>query len=128
KSRTFRWSSDFNISFNDNKVLALAEGETSLLTLPPVRLPGNYTEFLYMSRVGYPASVFYGLIWHGVYQQSDFDATGNLRLEIPTNGNNRDVIQPGDIKYRGISRHGIVNELDYTAIGRTIPIHMGGFN
>lgn len=129
KNRNFNWSSDFNISFNDNKVLALTDGETSFLTTPPIELSGEYSSvFLYMSKVGYPASVFYGLKWDGVYQQDDFDAAGNLRSEMPTNGAARNAIQPGDIKYRDINGDGVVDHSDYVMLGRTIPIHSGGFN
>src|SRR5690606_12296963 len=93
KSRNFSWSTDFNISFNDNKVLALTDGETGFLTTAPLILSGNYrSAFLYMSKVGYPASVFYGLKWDGIYQQDDFDEAGNLKPEIPTNGDERSAI------------------------------------
>src|SRR5690606_27117079 len=79
-------------------------------------------------RVGYPASVFYGVIWDGVYQYSDFDEMGNLKPEAPSNGMDRNLIQPGDIKYKDINGDGIVNEMDNAIIGRAIPLNVGGFN
>lgn len=127
KAKDFQWSSDFNISFNDNKVLSLTEGETSFLSR--VSWTGSYnTSSLYMTRVGYPATAFYGVAWDGVYQYSDFDDAGNLKPEVPSNGMERDQIQPGDIKYKDINGDGIVNEMDNIIIGRAIPIHVGGLN
>src|SRR5690606_22268473 len=127
KAKDFQWSSDFNISFNDNKVLSLTEGETSFLSR--VSWTGSYnTSSLYMTRVGYPATALYGVAWDGVYQYSDFDNAGNLRPEVPSNGMERDQIQPGDIKYKDINGDGIVNEMDNIIIGRAIPIHVGGLN
>ena len=45
-----------------------------------------------------------------------------------TNGNERSVIQPGDIKYRDLNGDGVVNTYDQTIIGRGQPLHTGGFN
>ncbi|NGM90793.1 TonB-dependent receptor, partial [Parapusillimonas sp. SGNA-6] len=128
RTRNFTWTSDFNISFNDNKILSLTDGETSFLSRPDNWAGEFNANFLYLSKVGYPASVFYGVVWDGVYQYSDFDEVGNLNPDVPDNGMGRDVIQPGDIKYKDLNGDGIVNAMDYTTIGRAIPIHGGGFN
>jgi TonB-dependent starch-binding outer membrane protein SusC len=128
KKSNFSWESSFNISFNRNKVLSLNSGQNELLT--KVAWDGNYPNPLYRASVGGPAAEFYGLIWDGVYQYSDFDLVSGkyvLKPEIPTNGNPRANIYPGDIKYRDINTDGIINTQDFTTIGRTLPKHTGGF-
>ena len=75
---------------------------------------------------------FDGMQWDGVYGYEDFDvdASGNyvLKNNVPTNGNDRASIQPGDIKYVDQNGDGVVNDQDMVVIGRCEPIHQGGFN
>lgn len=130
-SRAFKWESNFNISFNDNKVLALANNEEFLLTSVGWNGPFN-SAYPYIASVGGPSSAFFGVIWDGVYQYEDFDVLpgGGYRLKshIADNGSIREDIRPGDIKYRDINGDGTVNNKDATVIGRTLPIHTGGFS
>jgi len=123
----FKWNSEFNISFNSNKVLELAENQESFLSKVSWTYDYNST-FSYITKVGGPATAFYGVVWDGIYQQADFDENGKLKAALPTNGNDRNLIQPGDIKYKDVNADGIINEMDYVIIGRPIPIHTGGFN
>ena len=130
KKRNFSWASNFNISFNDNKVLGFNEGQNSLLSV--VNFDLSYNNIAgYISQVGRSIGLFYGLIWDGVYQMDDFEiANGTtyvLKPQIPTNGNARQNIRPGDVKYKDLNGDGIVNASDYTIIGRGLPIHTGGF-
>jgi hypothetical protein len=46
---------------------------------------------------------------------------------VPDNGQPRANIKPGDIKYRDINGDLVVNDKDFTVIGRGLPIHTGGF-
>jgi TonB-linked SusC/RagA family outer membrane protein len=130
RSKTFTWSSSFNISFNRSKVLALTQNQE---TLPAVlNWDSFYKDPLYLARIGQPLGEFYGYIWEGVYQYSDFVKQANggfvLRDDVPANGTARNQIQPGDIRYRDINGDGDVNADDRTIIGRGAPIHIGGFN
>ncbi len=131
KSKNFSWESDFNISFNRNKVLELSEGQESILSTVSWTGDWNAT-YLYMTKIGGPVAAFYGFVWDGVYQYDDFDKladnTYTLKKNVPTNGNNRDVIQPGDIKYRDQNGDGVVNDNDLVVIGNPLPKHTGGFN
>jgi TonB-linked SusC/RagA family outer membrane protein len=131
KTRNFSWISDFNISFNRNKVLALTEGESSLLSTVSFSTDYNGTS-LYLAKVGMPVASFYGVVWDGNYQYEDFDQKSDgsyvLKPTIPTNGNDASTIQPGDIKYVDQNGDGTVNEKDQVIIGRGLPIHFGGFN
>jgi hypothetical protein len=76
--------------------------------------------------------MFYGLIWEGNYQYSDFNKLPSgkylLKAEVPSNGNDRTDIQPGDIKYRDLNGDGITNTNDYTVIGNPNPDFIGGLS
>ena len=131
KTKNFEWDSDFNISFNRSRVLALAEGEENYLS--KINFTGDYsTKYLYLAKVGEPVAQFYGIQWDGVYGYEDFDRNSMgdyvLKKSVPTNGSARDAIQPGDIKYVDQNGDGVVNDQDNVVIGRCEPIHMGGFN
>lgn len=128
KTDKFTWNSDFNISFNQNKVLALAENQTSLTS--PVSFDQKWNALSpYLAVVGQSVGQFYGAIWDGVYQYEDFNKSDlgiyTLKANIPRNGN--PSVQPGDIKYKDINGDGTVNASDFTIIGRGLPIHTGGF-
>ena len=131
KTRNFSWSTSFNIAFNRNEVLELANGQTAFTT--NVSWTGDFSATpLYITRVGGPISSFYGLIWDGVYQVSDFnqmpDGSYELKSTVPDNGNNRNIIQPGDIKYVDQNGDGTITNDDMVVMGRTYPIHTGGFS
>ena len=130
KTRHFEWSSDFNISFNRSRVLALSEGEENYLS--KISFTGDFNStYLYLAKVGHPVAQFYGVEWAGVYGYEDFDqdAAGNYTLKkgVTTNGNDRSSIQPGDIKYVDQNGDGVVNNYDRAAVGnpRTPEIQYG---
>jgi len=126
KTKNFSWSTNFNISLNRNKVIELAENEEVLLS--PVTWHSQFNQLSpYIAKIGMPIGMFYGLIWEGNYQLEDFDGS-LLKSTIPTNGDNRQDIRPGDIKYRDITGDGIVNFDDYTIIGNPNPKHFGGLS
>jgi TonB-linked SusC/RagA family outer membrane protein len=131
KNKSFTWSSNFNISFNSNKILSLTEGQDKLFRTPSFESQYNANP-LYLSEIGRPAGMFYGYIWDGVYNYEDFDNPGPdtyvLKNSVPTNGNARSTIRPGDIKYRDLNGDGVVDNNDLTTIGRGLPVHSGGFN
>ncbi len=125
----FSWSSSFNISFNKSEVLKLAEDQEALLS--NINWDQNWRNTpAYIAKLGMPLGMMYGFIWDGVYTYDDFNRTGTggyiLKDNVTTNGNNRDRIQPGDIKYRDLNGDKMVNANDYTIIGRGLPIHYGG--
>lgn len=128
KTKTFNWSSSFNISFNRNKILELTRNQESMFSTMRV---GQNTAPLYVSRIGYPAGMFYGYIFDGIYQEDDFDSpapgTYVLKSGLPDNGDQRSTIEPGFIKYKDINGDGTINTGDMTVIGRGQPLHVGGF-
>ncbi len=128
RNRDFEWDSSFNISFNRNKVISLNENEPSLATRVTW---GNFNNaYPYIAIPGQPIAMFYGYLFDGIYQYSDFDKVGNdyvLKAGIPNNGNDRANIQPGDIRYRDINGDGQVDSYDLTIIGNPNPKFIGGF-
>jgi TonB-linked SusC/RagA family outer membrane protein len=128
KRRNFSWSANFNISFNTNKLLSLANGQNTLLSSVAQIYPTLYP---YIARVGQPIGQMNGLIWEGVYQYSDFnqqaDGTYVLKDGVPANGKARTSIQPGDIRYQDRNGDMNITSDDNTVIGRGLPKHIGGF-
>ncbi len=128
--KKFGWTTSFNISFNRNKVLALAENQNVLLS--PVTWFGSYTSAAYIAQIGQSASNMYGYLYDGVYQYSDFDKLSNgtyqLKANVPNNGNDRTTIKPGTAKYKDINNDGVVDANDQTVIGNALPKHIGGFS
>jgi TonB-linked SusC/RagA family outer membrane protein len=129
QSKTFTWRSSFNIAFNENKILGLTRNQESLFSLMTV---GQNSANLYVSRIGYPAGMFYGFIFDGIYQVEDFDQSSSgkytLKSQLPTNGSSREDIQPGHIKYKDLNEDGVVDTKDMSIIGRGQPLHTGGFS
>ncbi|AWO02187.1 SusC/RagA family TonB-linked outer membrane protein [Chitinophaga alhagiae] len=131
ETKDFTWSTNFNISFNRSKVLALTQNQEALTS--NMGWDSWYSSVaLYIAKIGQPVGQFYGYIWDGVYGYNDFDALPNggylLKEGIPTNGNTRAAIKPGDIRYRDLNGDGVVNVSDQTVIGRGFPVHVGGFS
>lgn len=130
KSKDFSWNTSFNISFNKNKVLELTEQDPAILS----RITwGNFNNaYPYIAIPGHPVAQFYGYVWDGVYQYSDFNQLSNgsyvLKDNIPNNGQSRATVQPGFIKYKDINGDGQVDGLDQTIIGDPNPVHTGGFS
>ncbi|PST83882.1 SusC/RagA family TonB-linked outer membrane protein [Pedobacter yulinensis] len=128
----FSWESNFNISFNRNKIMSLAENQPNLLSNIRSFVSRMAEEPLYIAEIGKPAAMFYGLIWDGVYQYADFDQPSPgvyvLKNSVPTNGDIRSAIKPGDIRYRDINNDGVIDGGDKTVIGNAIPVHVGGFS
>jgi TonB-linked SusC/RagA family outer membrane protein len=131
KKPTFTWNSNFNISFNRNKVLALAENQSTLLTLTNWNIDLRSVP-LYVAEVGQPVARFLGYIWEGNYQYSDFDETSPgvyvLKSNVASYNANRSLTKPGDIKYKDINGDGVVNTADRTIIGNPNPNFTGGFS
>lgn len=128
QTKNFKWSSNFNIAFNKNKVLELAENQTALLT--SAYFDQNYNaQPTYISKVGYPMGMMYGYIYEGTYKYDDFYNSGGtytLRPDVPAYTGETNT-QPGMPKYKDINGDGKIDSSDRTFIGRGQPIHTGGF-
>lgn len=130
-TKTFKWSTAFNISFNKNKTIALNSGQEALYTNPDWYF--RFKEYQYITKVGEPVGMIYGLRRDGVYQFEDFnydETTGKYTLKegLPNNGK---TVVPGSVKFKDISGldgnpDGTINELDRVVIGNPHPKHFGG--
>lgn len=127
KTRDFQWSSNFNISFNKNKVLALSENQTALLTA--VQFDQNYNgQSSYIAKIGLPMGLMYGYVYEGTYKYDDFNKSGNsysLKSSVPHFSTENNT-QPGMPKYADLNGDGVVDSNDRTIIGRGLPVHTGG--
>lgn len=129
-TKKFSWDSNFNISFNRNKVLKLTSGQRGMITAVYVSVNPSYS---YLAEVGKPISQIIGYKWLGNYQYEDFDLLPNgtyvLKGNLPDNGyKSRAAIQPGDIKYKDINGDGTINDADRMVIGNPTPLFSGGFS
>ncbi|MGB2129144.1 MAG: SusC/RagA family TonB-linked outer membrane protein [Flavicella sp.] len=127
QSDNFSWKTSFNISFNKNKTLALNKGQTAIFTDPEWN--NSYPEYQYITEVGQPVGMMYGLKFDGVYQYSDFNwnnelQTYTLKDGIPDNGTM--PVAPGSIKFVDQNGDGTISELDRVIIGNPNPDHFGG--
>lgn len=123
----FKWTTNFNISFNRNKTIKLNDGESSLSVNPEWNY--KYTEHQYITSVGKPVGQIYGLVSDGLYQVEDFDYVNGdgyvLKEGIPDNGG---AVIPGSVKYKDLYADGTIDERDRTVIGNPEPLHFGGIN
>ena len=128
QTKDFTWTSDFNIAFNKNEVLELAENQLSLTTA--ARFDQNYNSRpSYIAKVGLPMGMMYGYIYEGTYKYDDFVKSGNsytLKDNVPYFSSEANT-QPGMPKYKDVNGDGIIDTNDRTIIGRGLPIHTGGF-
>jgi hypothetical protein len=127
----FTWNTSFNISFNSNKILSLNDNQEALLTT--INWDNQWRSSpAYIAKVGQPIGQFYGYIWDGLYQTSDFTQTpsGNyvLKTNIASNTTTAsNKIQPGFIKYKDLNGDLVMNDNDKTIIGNATPKFVGGF-
>ncbi|OQP59452.1 SusC/RagA family TonB-linked outer membrane protein [Niastella vici] len=56
-----------------------------------------------------------GLAFDGFYQQSDFDASGNLKAGVAASSFTN--VKPGDLKYKDLDGNGIINAYDMQPFG-----------
>ena len=128
KNRHFSWTTNFNIAFNKNKVLELAENQSSLLSA--AKFDQNYnSQYSYIAKVGYPMGMMYGFIYEGTYKYEDFDKVGDtytLKRNVPYFSSESNT-QPGMPKYADLNGDGIIDDNDRTMIGNGMPKHTGGF-
>lgn len=131
-AKNFNWNSNFNISFNRNEILGLTENQSSLLTLVNWDNQSNpkWRDIpAYIAKVGQPIAQFYGYIWNGNYQISDFNETSPGVYALKSNVATYDTgVKPGWIKYEDINGDGVIDSKDLTVIGNPNPDFIGGFS
>lgn len=112
-TKDFTWSTEFNISTNKNKVLAMGPDKDFEYTFRP----GLGTHPYSWLKVGQPVGVFYGYIMDGIYRS---------RAQIEAG--NEPNASLGQKIYRDINGDGVVSIEDQTTIGDPNPDFFGGIN
>lgn len=135
QKKNFSWSTNFNISYNQNKVLALAAGQNSYLQSSGYGPSGTPEDFIV--QVGKPIGSAYGYVTDGYYKVSDFNYTAGtgtapgrytLKTGVADPSKVIGVAQPGLIKYKDLNGDGVITTADRTVLGNTIPKVTGGWN
>ena len=121
----FRWDSEFQISFNKNKLLNLNDGSGNSI-IPGY---GQWTDIAAVSMVGESLYSFYGFVTDGIYTSLEDIETSPKPVKYPTDGafHKNSNIWVGDIKFKDINNDGIIDERDRTNIGSPMPKFTFGF-
>lgn len=130
QTKDFMWSSNFNISFNKNRVESLG-GVNSLTRNSGWQGSDGVDD--YLVEVGRPVGLMYGFITDGFFKVSEFDynattQTYTLKAGIPFNGV-YGTPQPGMLKWRDLNGDGTITaDGDRTVVGNANPDFTGGWN
>lgn len=110
-----RWSSEFNITFNRNKILTL-DGRQEFRTGSDATI-SNTSQNPILLRVGSELGNYFGLVMDGIFQnQSEIDNSAQK------------AAKPGDIRYIDRDGSGVINDDDRDILGSANPDFFGGIN
>ncbi len=126
RNANFTWNTNFNISFNRTKTIKLNNGQQFIRTDPSWDAQFMQTEYQYITEVGQPVGMIYGMVFDGLYQMDDFtfeDNTYTLKDGIATHVQ---VTKPGMVRFKDVNGDGVINSDDRTIIGNPHPKHTGG--
>ncbi|MCT4602499.1 MAG: TonB-dependent receptor [Marinifilum sp.] len=127
--KDFEWRTDFNISFNKNEVVKLADQDFFLRESGWGDVGNDY-----IVQVGKAVGSIYGYEKVGLYQVDDFNYDAGTQTYTLKDGiayNPNETTQPGYLKLRDISGpdgkpDGLITNDDRKIIGNTNPVHFGG--
>jgi TonB-linked SusC/RagA family outer membrane protein len=108
RTQKFQWQTNFNISTNSNKVVALNSGA--------VRIANSDYQ---VTQVGSPISSFYMLKVIGIFQSTD---------EISKSPVQHPRVVPGDLKFEDVNKDGKITQDDKTLVGSPWPDFTWGFD
>jgi TonB-linked SusC/RagA family outer membrane protein len=131
RTKNFSWSANFNISYNENKILALAPGQISYLQNSGWGVSGQPADFIV--KVGQPVGEVYGYVSDGFYKVADFNYDPNthqytLKAGVADPSKVIGTAQPGLVKYKDLNGDGVINDADKTTLGTTNPKVTGGLS
>ncbi len=132
----FEWDSNFQISFNRNKLLSLSGTENASLIGY-----GQWNDVVAMSTIGESLYNFYGYEVEGVYESLQDIMDSPKPAKYPTDGvfNRSNTVWVGDIKYKdqltvdsngdGLpdKGDGVINEKDRVNLGSPLPLFTFGW-
>ena len=126
----FTWTSNLIVSVNRNKVKALNEDSQVIF--------GNldwYSEFQTATAimVGQPMGVFYGYKVDRLFTDEEDILDSPVQVEDPSNPgqnlfNQKTGVYVGDIKFRDLTKDGVIDDNDQTVIGDPNPDFTFGFS
>ena len=116
--KNFSWDSNFQISFNKNKLLSLSDTENATLVGY-----GQWGDVVCVSEIGKPLYNFYGYKVEGVYKDLDDIRNSAKPAKYPSDGvfSRGNTVWVGDIKYKDVDENGVIDERDRTDIGSPLP-------
>lgn len=115
----FEWDSDFQISFNKNKLVSLSDGSSTAQIIGY----GQWTDVVSLTKEGESLFNFYGYVCDGIYTSLEDIETSAKPEKYPSNGvfSKSSTVFVGDIKYKDLNGDGVINENDRTNIGSPLP-------
>ena len=116
-TKGFQWNTNFNISFNRNKVLSLATPSDIFNVGGP-----NFTNPTNIIRIGEPVGSFWGLTRLGVWSEAERDQAAKF-----TSYRNGLTMLPGDLKYKDFNGDNAITDADRRIIGNGSPDFWGSF-
>ena len=131
ETKNFHWMTEGQISFNQNKLVALA-GTSSAAIVGY----GQWNDVVSVSNVGESLYSFYGYVTDGIYQSIEEVMAGpvmeNMKNTTVTDGvwypsqnpadyNQYNTTWVGDIRFKDLNGDGKITELDRTNIGSPMP-------
>ena len=132
----FQWDSNFQISFNRNKLLSLSGTENASLIGY-----GQWSDVVSVSRIGESLYSFYGYEVEGVYESYEDLLNSPKPEKYPATGtfNKATTVWVGDVKYKdqitvdtdgdGVAdaADGVIDENDRVNIGSPLPVFTFGW-
>lgn len=127
--KNFFWSTDFNISFIKNTLVALQDGTDYILS--KTGFNSNFSSYDYIAMVGESLGNMYGYVFDGIYQSDDFNvhADGTMHLKpgiVDISDHAGEAVKPGFVKYKDLDGDGIITTEDRQIIGNGQPDWFGG--
>ena len=113
----FSWNTNFNISFNRNKVLSLATPSDIFGVGGP-----SITNQTSIIRIGEPVGAFWGLTRLGTWSEAERDEAAKF-----TSYRGNLTMLPGDVKYLDVNKDGAITDADRGIIGNGSPKGWGSF-
>ncbi|MFI5157237.1 MAG: SusC/RagA family TonB-linked outer membrane protein [Sphingobacteriales bacterium] len=110
----FSWNTNFNISFNQNKILSLDQNTALFPGGSSVGLNG----YLAINKVGHPVNEFYGYVTQGIFQ-TYYDVLAHAAQVNGSDIYNR--TSAGDIRFKDMNNDNVINANDRTTIGDPNP-------
>lgn len=127
QKKHFSWTTNFNISYNQNKIESLS-GEDYFLE----EASFGYSQKTHKIEVGKPIGQFYGYKTLGLYQVDDFTYNADTKTYLLKDGipcmGDRTAVRPGMWKFANLNNDDVIDDADMTVIGNANPDFYGGLN